>query len=118
MALPLMPKATAVWLVDNTTLTFEQIADFTGMHELEIQAIADGEVAVGIVGVDPIANGQLTAEEIKRCEDKPNQKLKLSKSDIPKPKGALKRGPVYAGVQASRPPRCHFLAIAPSPGTN
>jgi hypothetical protein len=86
MALPLMPKATAVWLVDNTTLTFEQIAAFTGMHELEVQAIADEEVAVGIVGVDPTTNGQLTAEEIKRCEASPKTNLKLSKSDIPKPK--------------------------------
>ena len=97
MALPLMPKATAVWLVDNTTLTFEQIADFTGMHELEVQAIADGEVAVGIVGVDPTANGQLTAEEIKRCEGKPKQSLKISKSDIPKPK-ARSKGARYTPV--------------------
>ncbi len=86
MALPLMPKATAVWLVDNTTLTFDQIADFTGRHELEIQAIADGEVAIGIVGVDPTGNGQLTAEEIKRCEAMPNQSLKLKKTDMPRPK--------------------------------
>jgi len=86
MALPLMPKATAVWLVDNTSLSFQQIGNFTGMHELEIQAIADGEVAAGIVGVNPITNGELTLEEIKRCEDKPKNNLKLSKSDIPKPK--------------------------------
>ena len=97
MALPLMPKATAVWLVDNTTLTFEQIAEFTGMHELEVQAIADGEVAVGIVGVDPTTNNQLTSEEIKRCEDKPNQRLKISKSDIPKPK-ARSKGARYTPV--------------------
>jgi hypothetical protein len=62
MALPLMPKATAVWLVENTSLTFEQIAEFCGMHVLEVQAIADGVVATGIVGLDPIANGQLTME--------------------------------------------------------
>ena len=68
MALPLMPKATAVWLVENTALSFEQIADFCGMHSLEVQAIADGEVAIGIVGLDPVANGQLTREEIERCE--------------------------------------------------
>ena len=85
MALPLMPKATAVWLVDNTTLNFDQIAEFTGMHELEIQAIADGEVAVGIVGVDPRTNGQLYADEIKRGEENESYRLKLSKSDIPKP---------------------------------
>ena len=64
MTLPLMPKATAVWLIEKTSLTFEQIAEFTGMHPLEIQAIADGDVAVGIVGHDPIASGQLTREEI------------------------------------------------------
>ena len=97
MALPLMPKATAVWLVDNTTLTFDQIAEFTGMHELEIQAIADGEVAVGIVGVDPTTNGQLTLEEIKRCEGKPTQKLKMSKTDMPRPK-ARSKGARYTPV--------------------
>ena len=64
---PLMPKATAVWLVEDTVLTFEQIAEFCGMHPLEVQAIADDEVAVGVLGLDPIANGQLTAEEIERC---------------------------------------------------
>ena len=62
--LPLLPKATAVWLVDNTTLTFTQIAEFTGMHDLEIAGIADGEVAIGIKGIDPITGGQLTREEI------------------------------------------------------
>ena len=71
MTLPLMPKATAVWLIEKTALTFTQIADFCGMHPLEVQAIADGEVAQGIVGYDPIANGQLTAEEIRRCEADP-----------------------------------------------
>ena len=67
MTLPLMPKATAVWLIEKTALTFTQIADFCGMHPLEVQAIADGEVAQGIVGYDPVANGQLTAEEIRRA---------------------------------------------------
>ena len=86
MSLPIMPKATAVWLVENTALTFDQIADFTGMHELEIQAIADGEVANGIVGENPLTNGELTIEEIKRCEKKPSSKLKISKSNLPKPK--------------------------------
>ncbi|MDE2240499.1 MAG: DUF1013 domain-containing protein, partial [Rhodospirillales bacterium] len=61
MSLPLMPKATAVWLIDKTGLTFEQIADFCGMHPLEVQAIADGEVAQGINGYDPVANKQITA---------------------------------------------------------
>ena len=64
MALPIMAKATAVWLVDNTTLTFKQIADFCGLHELEVNGIADGEVGQGIKGFDPIANKQLTADEI------------------------------------------------------
>ncbi len=77
MALPIMAKATAVWLVDNTTLSFKQIADFCGLHELEVNGIADGEVAVGIKGFDPIANNQLTAEEIKKAEENPRHKLKL-----------------------------------------
>lgn len=68
MTAPLMPKATAVWLVENTTLTFKQIADFCELHELEIQAIADGDIAYNILGVSPISNGQLSEEEIKRCE--------------------------------------------------
>lgn len=85
MALPLMPKATAVWLVENTALTFEQIAEFCGMHELEVQAIADGEVATGIVGADPVANGQLGREEIERGEKDQNHKLRLKISDIPTP---------------------------------
>ena len=65
---PLMPKATAVWLVDNTTLSFEQIAKFCQMHVLEVQAIADGDIAAHIMGLDPVANGQLSREEIERCE--------------------------------------------------
>jgi hypothetical protein len=92
MALPLMPKATAVWLVENTALTFEQIADFCGLHPLEVQAIADGEVAAGIVGLDPVANGQVTRAEIERCEADADGRLKLTVTDIPqpsaKPKGA------------------------------
>ena len=77
MALPLMRKATAVWLVENTSLTFMQIANFCGLHELEVSGIADGEVASGIRGMDPITSNQLTSEEIKRCELDPNSKLKL-----------------------------------------
>lgn len=68
MTSPLMPKATAVWLVENTTLTFRQIADFCELHELEIQAIADGDVAFNIIGISPVETNQLTIEEIKRCE--------------------------------------------------
>jgi len=84
MATPLMPKATAVWLLDNTTLTFKQIADFCELHELEIQAIADGEVAANIVGLDPIKNEQLTKEQIAECEADRKQKLVLQvKEDTP-----------------------------------
>jgi hypothetical protein len=83
MTTPLMPKATAVWLVENTGLTFEQIAEFCGMHPLEIQGIADGEVAIGIVGIDPVAASQLTREEIARCEADRKAKLQLLKKDLP-----------------------------------
>jgi len=86
MALPMMPKATAVWLVENTALTFIQIAEFCGFHELEVQAIADGEVAVGMVGLDPIANDQLTQEEIDRCLKDAAARLELMKSDLPQPR--------------------------------
>ena len=77
MSIPLMAKATAVWLVDNTTISFKQIADFTGMHELEIQGIADGDVATGVKGFDPIANNQLTQDEIDKAQTDPLYKLKL-----------------------------------------
>lgn len=97
MALPLMPKATAVWLVENTSLTFEQVAEFCGMHELEVQAIADGEVAVGMVGRDPVAGGELTAAEIARVEANPNLKLKMRLQDLPQPV-ARSKGPRYTPV--------------------
>ncbi len=74
---PIMAKATAVWLVDNTTISFKQIADFCGLHELEVQGIADGDVAAGVKGFDPIANNQLTQEEIDAAEKDPLHKLKL-----------------------------------------
>jgi len=77
MTLPLMPKATAVWLVENTALSFEQIAEFCGMHPLEVQGIADGEVSGGIRGLDPTANGQLAPEEIARCEKDPKARLEI-----------------------------------------
>src|SRR5499426_2498838 len=93
----LMPKATAVWLVNNTTLTFEQIAEFCGLHSLEVQGIADGEVAIGIVGLDPTVNGQLTKEEIMRCEADPTQRLKMQKATIPLPAPRTK-GPRYTPV--------------------
>jgi len=78
--LPLMRKATAVWLVDNTSLTFLQIANFCGLHELEIQGIADGDVATGIIGQNPIFSSQLTREEIKRCESDSKSNLILNKN--------------------------------------
>ena len=77
MAKPIMAKATAVWLVDNTTIGFKQIADFVGMHELEVQGIADGDVAAGVKGFDPIANNQLTQEEIDTAQGDVMHKLKL-----------------------------------------
>ena len=82
MKYPLMPKATAIWLVENTALSFNQIANFCGLHELEVQGIADGEVAVGMRGYDPIDNNQLTKEEIERCEKDQKASLNLIKSSI------------------------------------
>ena len=82
MKYPLMPKATAIWLVENTALSFNQISEFCGLHLLEVQGIADGEVAVGMRGYDPIDNNQLTKEEIDRCEKDENAKLTLIKSNI------------------------------------
>tara|TARA_B100001989_G_scaffold249282_1_gene224299 strand:+ start:550 stop:1125 length:576 start_codon:yes stop_codon:yes gene_type:complete len=79
---PLMPMATAVWLVENTTLTFKQIADFCKMHEVEIQGIADGEVAKGIVGYNPIISGQLTDEEIKLSSQDINRPLNIIDDEI------------------------------------
>lgn len=77
MAKLLHPKATAVWLVDNTTLTFKQVADFTGFHELEVQGIADGDVAVGVKGFDPLANNQIDQEQIDMAEKNPLYKMKI-----------------------------------------
>ena len=94
MAKPLMPQATAVWLVENTGLAFQQIAEFCNLHELEIQAIADEEVAVGMQGIDPIINGQLTREEIERCEADPANRLEMAETDIPQPV-ARPKGPRY-----------------------
>lgn len=110
MAFPLMPKATAAWLVDNTSLTFDQIADFCGLHPLEVQAIADGEVNAGIMGMNPIQSGELTAEEIERCEKTSNARLKMMKSDLPKPK-ARSKGPRYTPVtkRAEKPNAVLYL---------
>ncbi len=97
-ATPLMPKATAVWLVDNTALTFEQIAEFCGLHVLEVKGIADGDVAHGIRGKDPIASGELTRDEIKRGQEDSNFRLTLSESKIEIPEVKTKRGPKYTPV--------------------
>ncbi|KAA0972416.1 DUF1013 domain-containing protein [Aureimonas fodinaquatilis] len=93
----LMPKATAVWLVDNTSLSFDQIAEFCTMHPLEIKAIADGESAQGIKGMDPVMTGQLTREEIKRGEDDQNYRLKLAPPKVRVPE-AKHKGPRYTPV--------------------
>ena len=90
MAHPLMPKATAVWLVENTALTFEQIAAFCGLHDLEVQAIADGEVATGMQGLDPIAGGELTQEELDRCAVDPDSRMEMAKPNIPLPQAHTK----------------------------
>ncbi len=97
MAQPLMPKATAVWLVENTALTFDQIAAFCGLHALEVKAIADGEVAAGMVGLDPVVAGQLTKAELERCEANPRAKLVLQTQDLPQPLQRSK-GPRYTPV--------------------
>src|SRR5689334_21721643 len=95
---PLMPKATAVWLLDNTALTFDQVADFTKMHVLEIRAIADGDAAQGIKGMDPISNGQLTREEIEKAEKDPGYRLKLQESKVTLPPHPKRKGPRYTPV--------------------
>lgn len=110
MAQPLMPKATAVWLVENTKLTFEQIADFVGLHKLEVQAIADGEVAVGMIGHNPVITGQLSQEELDRCEKDSRTKLKMLRSELPQPV-ARSKGPRYTPVtkRADKPDGVAFL---------
>eukprot|EP00435_Cladocopium_sp_Y103_P078567 s1_g2306.t1 len=98
MSKPLMPKAAAVWLVDNTSLTFDQVADYCGLHPLEVKGIADGDVAQGIKGMDPVASGELTRAEIERCQEDPNERLKSAerKHEIPAPKP--QKGPRYTPV--------------------
>src|SRR5438552_6116256 len=95
---PLMPKATAVWLLDNTALSFDQVADFCKMHPLEIQAIADGDAAQGIKGSDPITMGQLTRDEIARGEADPEHRLELQESNVRLPPPTRKKGPRYTPV--------------------
>jgi hypothetical protein len=95
---PLMPKATAVWLVDNTSLTFEQIAEFCGLHVLEVKGIADGDVAHGIKGMDPISSGQLSRDEIAKAEEDTSHRLKLAEAKVEVPEVKTKRGPRYTPV--------------------
>ena len=95
---PIMPKATAVWLIDNTALSFDQIADYTGLHSIEVQALADEEVGRGLVGEDPVKSGDLSADDIARCEQDPTARLKKNrKSDLPTIKIRAK-GPRYTPV--------------------
>ena len=91
----LMPKATAVWLVENTSLTFEQIAAFCALHPLEVKGIADGDVAQGIKGMDPVTSGQLTRDEIKKAEADPSHQLETAPSKIEIPVHKVKTGPRY-----------------------
>jgi hypothetical protein len=97
---PLMPKATAVWLLDNTALTFDQIAEFCKLHPLEVKAIADGDSAQGIKGLDPIQTGQLSREQISAAEKNPELQLKLADQKVatPKPERGGKKGPRYTPV--------------------
>lgn len=93
----LMPKATAIWLIDNTTLTFPQVAEFTGLHKIEVQALADEDVGLGIVGRDPIKNGETTQEELDKAIADDSYIMKLSRTDLPSVKTRAK-GPRYTPV--------------------
>lgn len=93
----LMPKANAIWLIDNTTLTFEQVADFTGIHKVEVQALADEDVGYGIVGRDPITSGETTQEELDKAIADESYVMKLSRNDLPSVKTRAK-GPRYTPV--------------------
>jgi hypothetical protein len=95
---PLMPKATAIWLVDNTALSFEQIADFCKLHPLEVKAIADGDAAQGIKGLDPILTGQLTRDEIEKAEQDRDYRLQLANPKVRLPQPKSKKGPRYTPV--------------------
>src|ERR1700744_3887779 len=95
---PLMPKATAVWLVDNTSLSFDQIAQLCNLHPLEVKAIADGDSAQGIKGLDPVVTGQLTREEIAAAEADPNYRLHVADPKVRLPEAKPKKGPRYTPV--------------------
>src|SRR4029079_4917968 len=93
-----MPKATAVWLVENTALSFDQIADFCKLHPLEVKAVADGDAAQGIKGLDPLQTGELTREEIAKAEADTNYRLQLSNQKVRLPEAGRKKGPRYTPV--------------------
>ena len=95
MTTPLMPKATAVWLIDNTALTFDQIALFCGLHPLEVKGIANGDVAQGIKGMDPISSGQLTRSEIERCQEDPTSELQIVDNNREVPAGKPRKTKKY-----------------------
>jgi uncharacterized protein len=95
---PLMPKATAVWLVESTSLSFDQVADFCKLHPLEVKAIADGDAAQGIKGLDPVLTGQLTRDEITEAEADPERRLKLLDPKVRLPEPKRKKGPRYTPV--------------------
>ena len=112
-----MPKATAVWLVENTALSFDQIADFCKLHPLEVKAIADGDAAQGIKGLDPIQTGQLTREEIEQGEADPDYRLKLLDPKVRLPERQAQEGPaLHAGVAPAGPAERDPLAGAQPSG--
>jgi uncharacterized protein len=108
---PLMAKATAVWLVENTTITFKQIAEFCHLHELEVKGIADGDVAVGVRGLDPVTGGQLTREEIAKAEASPDHKLAILESKVAVQVKKSTSGPRYTPVsrRGDRPDAIQWL---------
>jgi len=100
---PLMPKATAVWLIDNTALTFDQIATFCGLHALEVKGIADGDVAAGVRGINPITNDQLVREEIEKAEADEDYRMKLSKAKVLVPTAKKKKRYIPTSRRQERP---------------
>ncbi len=111
MNLPLMPKATAIWLVENTSLSFRQIANFCGMHELEVKGIADGEVGMGIKGLNPISNNQLTKEEIERCSTDSDQDLQIIVNEVSSKTDKSKKKKKYTPLskRQDRPDAVYWL---------
>ncbi len=111
MTTPLMPKATAVWLVENTALTFEQIGEFCGLHRLEVQGIADGDVAQGIKGLDPVTSGQLTREQIEKAQNDPKVRLRILEPKTSVPTKKKKKGPRYTPLsrRQNRPDAIYWI---------